>query len=916
MLEGEVVGRESELASIDAFLSGDRDGLLITGEAGIGKTMLWGVAAGRARARGWRLLTSAPGEAEAQLSFAGLGDLLADALDALGQRIPVPQRRPLEVALLLRPAEGAPPDRRAVALATTTALRLLAEEGPVLVAVDDCQWLDSPSAHALAFALRRLPSDRVRIMLTRRTGTAVTDTALLADRDTLRIDLGPLSFGALQRLLADVLESPVNHSMARRLHEAAHGNPLHALELARVIDGSMPGTPLTFVPPADLAQLVRTRLAGLPVSTREVLLVASAMSHPTIELLEAAGLRDVEREIDRAVGAGLLLVNRTRLRFAHPLFASACYLAVTPERRRCTHALLAEVITDPERRARHLALAQTSPDESVAAVLGAGARHAHARGAPHAAAELAELARIRTPPQDSASRARRAREAARYLLEAGESARARQTLDDVLAEQDPGPERARTLIALSAVLFDEDGVAAMRAAAIRAIEQAAGDPHVTAEAHLALVERGELPAREALAHLEQARRLLDAEPRPDPELHAAAMREEAIARWQLGQGMRRDLMTRASELERQLPWPPAVAWRARTCLGECIKYLDRFDEADEILRDSERSAKRAGDAGSLSDIAGHRAELALWLGHWDLAEEQAERAVESALLSGQRGRIGLAAYFRCLVRAHRGQVEAARADARTTLEEAARAEDPWDIQLARSALGFLELSLGDVARAGEQLAEVDALASAEDLVQPRQWRYLGDHVETLIGCGDLAAADDRCAALRRWAADMGTVSAHAVGDRASGVLYDATGDPEAALEALHAALAAFEALPLPFERGRTLLALGAVQRRARRRRDARDSLSRAVDEFDTLGAVLWADRARGELSRVSGRAAAGSNELTATEQQVAELVARGQSNKQVAAALVITTRTVEAHLTRIYAKLGVRSRVELARRLA
>lgn len=913
MLKGAVVGREAELASIDAFLAGHRGGLLITGEAGIGKTVLWGAAAERARVRGWRLLSCAPGEAEAQLSFAALGDLLTDPLGALAQRIPAPQRRPLEVALLLRPAEGAPPDRRAVALATTAVLRLLAEQDPVLVAVDDCQWLDASSMHALAFALRRLSTDQVRVLLTRRTGTAATDAALLADRDPVHIDLCPLSFGAVQRLLTDALASPVNHSTARRLHESAHGNPLHALELARVLDRTVPWTPLTFVPPADLAELVRSRLARLPAATREVLLVASAMSYPTIELLEAAGLPHVDEEIDRAVDAGLLLVDRTRLRFAHPLFASGCYRSATPARRRRAHARLAEIVADPERRARHLALARTEADESVAGDLDAGARHAHARGAPHAAAELAELARTLTPADDAVASERRAREAARYLLEAGESARARQMLEDVLAQQHPGPERARTLIALSAVLFDQDGVAAMRAAARQAIEEAAGDPQVAAEAHLALVERGELPAREALDHLARAREILDAQHGVDPQLHAAAMRDEAISRWQLGEGMPRELMARASELEQQSPWPPAVAWRARTCLGECIKYLDCFDEADDILRESERSAESAGDAGSVADIAGHRAELALWLGHWDVADEQAERAVESALVSEQRGRLALAVYFRCLVRAHRGLVDAARADARTALQEAARADDPWDVHLVRSALGFLEISLGDAARAAQQLAQVDALASTADLVQPRQWRYLGDHVEALIGCGDLAAAHDRCAALHRWAAEMGTLSARAAADRAGGLLHDATGEPEAALAALQAALAAFEQLPLPFERGRTLLALGVVQRRARRRRAARDSLSRALDAFHTLGAPLWAERASSELSRISGRTAAAAD-LTATEQRVAELVAQGQSNKQVAAALVITTRTVEAHLTRIYAKLGVRSRVELARR--
>jgi DNA-binding NarL/FixJ family response regulator len=318
--------------------------------------------------------------------------------------------------------------------------------------------------------------------------------------------------------------------------------------------------------------------------------------------------------------------------------------------------------------------------------------------------------------------------------------------------------------------------------------------------------------------------------------------------------------------------------------------------------------------GSLPEILGHRAELALWLGRFPEASGLATRAAALAREMRQGGRIAIASMFAALVAAHRGDVDATRANAEAAFVAAREAGDTWSETLARSALGFLELSLGDVVAAIDQLERVDAFASAHVLTEPRQWRYLPDYVEALVAAGDLEGARSGLARLERWAMNAGTRWPAALAARTRALVAEGEGDRETALDAYAAAIAHHRELPLPFDRARTLAALGAAQRRARRKREARASLEQAADLLHRVGAPLWAARAREELGRISGRAPS-NDTLTASERRVAELVAQGRKNREIAAELVVTPRTVEAHLTRIYAKLGVRSRTELARAL-
>ena len=376
----EVVGRDEELGALVSFLETPETlpgAILLEGDAGIGKTTLWRRSVELASARSYRVLSCRPSQSEAQLSFTALGDLLEDTLEEVLPRLPGPQARALAVALLLEEDEGPPPDQRAIALAFLGAVRALAETGPVAVAVDDIQWLDRPSAFVLEFALRRLHEEPVAFLFALRAGQEQSplglDRALPKER-LRRLEIGPLSLGALHRLLNDRLGLVLSRPKLRRLHELSGGNPFFALELARAFEGGSiqlePGEPL----PGTLAALVHDRLVALPAGSRPALLAASALSQPTIDLVARAAGGDLERRLAPALEAHVIELEEDRIRFSHPLFASGVYAAVGLAERRVLHRRLAELVPDPEERARHLALGAEGPDPEVATALEAAAR--------------------------------------------------------------------------------------------------------------------------------------------------------------------------------------------------------------------------------------------------------------------------------------------------------------------------------------------------------------------------------------------------------------------------------------------------------------------------------------------------------------------------------------------------------------
>lgn len=453
-----VVGREEELDSLQVFLARARAGpaaLVLSKQAGIGKTIVWQAGVEAAHASLATVLTCRSVEAEASLSFVGLSELLEPVVEgAIGSLVP-PRRRALEVALLLAEPGELIADVHAVGLAVLDVLRILARRGPILVALDDVQWLDPSTASVLQIALRRLHDEAVGLLVTVRgdPGPSVPfslDRSFLQERLT-QLALGPIGLAGLHSLLRRRLELEVTRPELVRLHEATGGNPFFALELGRELVNTNARLALgrSLQIPKNLSQVLEDRLARLPARTIDVLVHVAALARPTVELVACAvGDRVAVLETLReAARERVIEFDETRVRFTHPLLASVAYEQAPFWKRREIHRALAGSVKDIEERARHLALAADGPDAAVAADLDSAAEAAVARGAPAAAADLAEMAAGLTPGEPTVERSRRLR-AAHFHRLAGDYDRAAALLERQLAEVPHGPERADVLLAL------------------------------------------------------------------------------------------------------------------------------------------------------------------------------------------------------------------------------------------------------------------------------------------------------------------------------------------------------------------------------------------------------------------------------------------------------------------------------------
>jgi len=904
----EVLGRVEELAHLEAFLervSKAAAGLVLQGDAGIGKTELWRAAVAAARERGYRVLATQPAEAERGLSFAGLGDLLAGAREEIAE-LPPPQRRPLAVALLLEEPDGAPPDPRAIAVATLAVLRTLAERQPLVVAVDDVQWLDPASAAALSFALRRAAGERIGALLARRNSTATPlelDPAIPRER----IDVGPLSIGAIQRLLRERLGASFTRSTLRHIHDRSDGNPFFALELARVLQARggvlVPGEALPV--PDDLGRLVRERLAALPPETAEPLAAIAALAEPTYQLIGG------DEALDPAFEAGVLVLAGERVRFAHPLLAAAAYDALAPRRRRALHRRLAELVGDSEQRARHLALSADGPDPRLAALLEQAAARAHARGAPDAAAELAELALRLDDGSVADALARRTAGAAEYHVLLGDDRRARELLESALTDRPPGPTRARLLRGLAFV--SNHGIDRCIATLDEAVRNAKSDPRLEAEllAELADVLQDERDIRDSEPYARRA--VAAAERLGDPALLAYALSLLAVNEFGRGRGFPAGLMERALELEPECnsltidKRPVAVfGWMCR-CAGD-------LDRSRVLLAEARRVAEQRGDS-LVTEVIFDICYLELYAEEWQRGLRHADELCAAGAELERDADLVYGLCARAALLAHLGDEAGARsaADKGLALGEHTGAEGP--VVLANWALGLLELSLDRPAEALPLLRRPMESRRRHGIEEPGLHFSFPLHAEAAIALGEVQEAEELLDWIEERAVRLDRAWALACAARCRGLLAAARGDETAAAAAFEQALAEHGRVQARrFERARTLLAQGETLRRFKRKRTAREAIEAALEIFDELGAALWASKARRELARISGRRRADG--LTETERRIAELVAAGRSNKQVAGELFVTVRTVEANLTKVYAKLGVRSRTELANRFS
>jgi AAA ATPase domain len=384
-----IAGRDAELSAITRFLDSlvARPGIFVLeGEPGIGKTTLWLAAVEQARERGFQVLSCRPSAAEARLSYASLADVLTGACDSVAETLPVLQRRAIDFVLLRADNDGVVSDHRAAGAALLSVLNRLAGDMPVLLAIDDYQWVDTPSARVIEFAIRRL-SARTGMLAALRTGELGGQEPWLRLSDpgrVQRVRVGPLSLGALHQMIHERTGRSFPRTALARIHQVSGSNPFFALELAGEAGRSGTGN-LAAALPDTLAQLVQARIAGIHLDVQPALLAAAALAEPTAELIQLALGTDpmvAERLLGDAEEHGVITIDGHRIRFTHPLLAAGVYAAAPPADRRGMHRRLAEIATDPEERARHLAQAAIHLDAETTAALDEGAARARSRGPP------------------------------------------------------------------------------------------------------------------------------------------------------------------------------------------------------------------------------------------------------------------------------------------------------------------------------------------------------------------------------------------------------------------------------------------------------------------------------------------------------------------------------------------------------
>jgi len=890
------------VAALDEFLEHRRtQALVITGEPGLGKTTLWEAGQAAARERGVRVLTTRASSAETRLSYAALIDLL-DAVDRDDLAdLPAPQLRALELALLRAEPSGAPPEPRAISLGFMNALRTLSVTQPLLIAIDDVQWLDPPSEDVLGFAARRLPGESVRFLLTRRRGRPASVELAL---ESAHLELGPLSLGVIRRLLVDRLGLILPRHLLRRLVDSTLGNPLFALELGRtLLEHGFPPVGEELPVPDAVEDLFGPRVSRLTPPVRRLLLAVALSAEPPLAELTALAGRDA---LEDAIDADVLVVDRDRARVSHPLLAAAARKRSRPRHRRELHLELAAVVADEELRARHLSLAAERPDEMLAEAVARAAATASARGARREAVELAEHA-LRLTPSGHEAWADRLLALGDYLVAAGDAQRVTELLTPQLETLPPGAVRVRACLILVGGLNKTNDD--FRGWLERALTECTDDPALRATViaemmlndlsiEVARIPQAEAAAREAAEATRSAGLLED---------ERWALFALGLARILRGRPID-DICTQFNQVSTATfeagSSPERLAAKQMIWRGE-------LERGRAVLTDLLAIADERGELWSYAWLRLDLCELELRSGRWDETTSMLDEWADS-----DRESMPWPQYERCraLLAAGRGVPADAERWATDAVERAHAVGARWDELEALRARGIAALLVHQPLQAAESLRAVWDHAEREGVEDPGAFPVAPDLVEALVDSGEIDEARGVTERLRTLAEEQGHPWGLATTKRCAGLiglttrLYE-----EQAAEALSEAVDAYALLGLRFDAARSLLALGRGQRRHRKWAAARESLERAVAAFDELGSPGWAEEARSELARVGARRPGATGELTPTEVRVVELAAEGLSNKQIAQTLVVTVNTVETHLSHAYAKLGIRSRAQLPR---
>jgi DNA-binding CsgD family transcriptional regulator len=895
-LHPDLLGRDAALARIEAWADELGDGpsaVVISGEPGIGKSALWRAAIDLATGRDAMVLAARPVEAELPLGYAALADLLGDVIEAVLPHLPGVQATALEAALGRRSSPTAV-DPLLVARALVSSLNVLVERGPVVLAIDDAQWLDAPSARGIGYAVRRGPA-RLGLALTVRAGQPlqILDAGAFAGR-LFDVPLEGLSLGAIAHLLRERSVPPLPRRRLAQLHQQARGNPFYALELARASGSGLP---------VSLADGLAGHLAEAPPSAQAAIEEVAVLGpRPLAAFADLAG-------VDGAVEVGILAADAGGVHFAHPLLAAAAYERIPPGRRRALHATAATVATSAASRARHLALATTGPDEATAALVQAAAHAERLRGAPEAAVDLAGHARRLTPPERADELAARTVDEAEFRFLAADEAGAEALVDAVIAGQTRGVTRVRALAqrALTEVTAT---------AAVARLEEAVGERHDDRRlaartlaqlawqrgAWLGDVEPATVEAREAVALAEAV---------GDDATLATALTTLGLLQSLSPGSEARDADSAAASFRRAVE----ISGRSPTSPGDHSPNLafaherfwrGDFAEAEALLDAERRRAEEHGDEGLLMRIAIFSADFELRRGRW--AESQ--QLLDEALVEAQ-------AYWRLSALTTRGILRGRRGDP-SALEDAAEltgspvaAGDPVFAAVGAFVTGLLLLADGDVAGGADQLARLPEATATHPSRAAEFGVVIPETVAALAAAGDLDRARRLTGVLERRLPQFDPWGLAAIA-QCRGVIALAEADLDEARAELQVAIAGYQGIGAPWDLGQALLAAGMTERRAGRRTEAGELLDRAAGIFERLGAEPARRTVAAELTRARPRRRS-DDSLTAAEARVAALAAAGRTNREIAALQFTTVATVEAHLTRSYSKLGIRSRTDLAR---
>ncbi|MEU4236764.1 AAA family ATPase [Actinoplanes sp. NPDC026619] len=856
-----MIGRDTELAQLRALVSGVR---LLLGDPGLGKTTLLDEVVRTARARVLRVTGR---ESERDLDFAGLDQLVRPVLDRV-PRLPDRQARALLGAVGLA-TDPEPPDALLTGLAVLTLLSAVAEAGPVLVTVDDAQWLDAPSLGALAFAARRLDAEPVALLLAAR---GVTAPAGFDGFPELR--LRPLGVPEAAQLL-DTLPRPPHGPARERVLSQAAGNPLGLIELSKATGRYADTEPL---PLTDrLTAVMTAQFGALPAPTRAALLLVAVADSARVPGLEAAALAPAEH-------AGLVRVDQTGPRFTHPLVRSAIYHAVPYAERAAAHRRIAAALHDqPDRHSWHLAAAALEPDEQVAAQLEQTATQAQRRGGAAAAARVLERAAALSPAE--ADQARRLLAAAGLAQTAGQADWVRELATRVLAlTTDP-----RLLLAARqrlgwSLVWSGDHAAALTTL----LGVAAEAPSWAALGFAATIAHRTGTRRDRDAVLDTLARM------PEPVDEEQQVWVRACAETPAGRA------ATVGDLHR-------IA-AGTTILGSAAWLLDETDLAVRLLRDALARLRAPGLRGGSGGAMNALQWSCFDSGRWDEALAVSREARDLAAAYRMEPVAASADLCAAAVHALRGNDEVAASLLAGMLAAADTTEYRAAAAQARHVAGLSAFARGDFPAAYAQLR-----------------RLFGDDGEPLhhrvsyLGIADLAAAVARLESPEPGRHLVERVLAGLTGDcgprlrhlvcRTRGLLAD----PEAAGGHFEQALA--EPGQWPFERAQTLLDHGEWLRRRRRINDAKPVLVEALETFHRLRSAPWARRAEAELRAcgVQGSAAAPDAlaALTAQQREIVILAGRGLTNAEIADHLFLSPRTVASHLYRSYPKLGVAGRHQL-----